>query len=238
MKSYIADDALVSMCSRLEEPVRIYARADVRGSEVGRLVSIGSDTSIVRSVLSSNTEVNRRNFVFRTSLGRFSYTGIGTMMRSAVVGQFCSISWNVSIGGGNHDYQSVSTGTEWRFISLDTGVPPPSFEYERLGHCVVGNDVWIGSGATILRNVSIGNGAVVAAGAVVNKDVEPYSIVAGVPAKIIGKRFDEKAIGVLEQVKWWDWPLDVIRKNISLIYCDRLDAETLGRLKEINGLLE
>lgn len=83
---------------------------------------------------------------------------------------------------------------------------------------VIGNDVWIGANVVILPGVTIGDGAVLAAGAVVTKDVEPYAIVGGVPAKLIKKRFDEEAIQKLLKIKWWEWSIEEIENNIELFY--------------------
>lgn len=80
----------------------------------------------------------------------------------------------------------------------------------------IGNDVWIGANAVILPGVTVGDGAVIAAGAVVTKDVKPYSIVGGVPAKLIKYRFEPWQIELLLKLKWWDWPLEKIKENITL----------------------
>lgn len=91
-------------------------------------------------------------------------------------------------------------------------------EYRRMarrGPINIGNDVWIGYGAVILRGVSIGDGAIVGAGAVVTKDVDPYTIVGGVPAKTIRKRFNEKIIRQLLKIKWWDWSEKKMIRNKS-----------------------
>ena len=94
---------------------------------------------------------------------------------------------------------------------------------------MIGNDVWIGAGASVLRGVSVGDGAVIAAGAVITKDVEPYSIVAGVPAKKIGQRCDDKLIESLLLIKWWDFPRTVIKNNINLFNC-QLSEEVVKQL--------
>lgn len=90
----------------------------------------------------------------------------------------------------------------------------------------------------ILRNVTIGNGAIVGAGSVVTKDVEPYSIVAGVPSKKIRMRFDKKVIEELETLKWWYWPKNIIRKNIDLIYSRKVDNNVIAKLKDIEKTLK
>lgn len=86
-------------------------------------------------------------------------------------------------------------------------------EYDDL--CQIGNDVWIAAGVNILHKVKIGNGAVIGAGSVVTKDVAPYTIVAGVPAKVIRLRFEERFISELQDIQWWNWPQEVLADNIE-----------------------
>ena len=87
---------------------------------------------------------------------------------------------------------------------------------------IIGNDVWIGDRATILSGVRIGDGAVIGAGSVVTKDVEPYSIVAGNPARPKRTRFDEETIKKLLEIKWWDWPVEKINDNVNVICSDNV----------------
>lgn len=92
------------------------------------------------------------------------------------------------------------------------------------GDIVIGNDVWIGYGATILSGVTVGNGAIIGANAMVAKNVPPYAIVAGNPAVIIKKRFDDKTINSLEEIAWWNWPLDKIKSSFPDLLQNNLDA--------------
>ena len=96
--------------------------------------------------------------------------------------------------------------------------------WDNKGDIVIGNDVWIGYEAVILSGVTIGDGAVIGSRAVVTKDVEPYTIVGGVPAKPIRKRFDEQTIEKLEKIGWWDWSEEQIRQNIGAIQAGDVDA--------------
>ena len=89
--------------------------------------------------------------------------------------------------------------------------------WDHKGDIVIGNDVWIGYEAVILAGVTIGDGAVIGSRAVVTKDVPPYTIVGGVPAKTIRRRFDEDTVEELLGLRWWDWPEEVIRENIAAI---------------------
>ena len=100
-------------------------------------------------------------------------------------------------------------------------------------YCHIGNDVWIAAGAQVLHKVSIGDGAIVGGGAVVTKNVPPYAIVAGVPARIIKFRFDEKTICELLKIKWWDWPENVLQEYIDWLIETDVDEHSLKKMQEI-----
>jgi acetyltransferase-like isoleucine patch superfamily enzyme len=132
------------------------------------------------------------------------------------IGKFCSIADDsVFMLGGEHRLDMVTTyplSHFFEFAYVIRGAHP------RLrGDIIIGNDVWIGQEAMILSGVTIGNGAVVAARAVVAKDVEPYSIVAGSPARIIKYRVPEDLIGSLNMIAWWDWPIERIAEAAPLL---------------------
>jgi acetyltransferase-like isoleucine patch superfamily enzyme len=146
-----------------------------------------------------------------------SFEGEGTRLK---IGKFCSIAGEVTILlGGNHHAEWVTTypffayADEWP-EAKDIGSHPRT---KSRGDVIVGNDVWIGYGATIMSGVTIGDGAIIGARALVTRDVEPYSIVAGNPARLVRKRFDEKTIQKLMEIRWWDWPIDKIKANMEVI---------------------
>jgi acetyltransferase-like isoleucine patch superfamily enzyme len=140
-----------------------------------------------------------------------------------IIGSFVSIADGVEfIPGGNHRVDWVSTFPFRVFFLL-----PGAFEDGHpasKGDIVVGNDVWIGAGARILSGVTIGDGAVVGAGAVVAKDVRPYSVVVGNPAREVSRRFSDQQVEALQRVRWWDWPLELILKRMSLLCSPDVDA--------------
>ena len=147
-----------------------------------------------------------------------------------VIGKFCSIACGAKFlfNSANHTQRSLSTYIfpvlfeEW---GLDVERIPEAWDNK--GDIVVGNDVWIGYEAVILAGVTIGDGAIVAARAVVTKDVPPYTIVGGVPAKPIRKRFSDGEIAQLQALRWWDWPEEKIAASIGAIQSG--DLEMLKR---------
>ncbi|MFH0712176.1 MAG: CatB-related O-acetyltransferase [archaeon] len=129
------------------------------------------------------------------------------------IGKFCSIAEGVKIFlGGEHKTNKIST---YPFKErLNWGDVQTEFSK---GNVTIGNDVWIGQDATILSGVEIKDGAIIGAGAVVAKSVEPYSIVIGSPCQTIRKRFDEKTIKKLLKLKWWNWNINKIKRNVSFL---------------------
>lgn len=179
-------------------------------------------------------KVNRFARLCKTSVGRYSYLGINAWVIDAEIGQFCSIATDAYIGMAEHTVNRISTspiftekynatGHSW----IDNDVFAP------FKHTIVGNDVWIGYRALVKGGVKIGNGAIVGAGAVVTKDVPPYAIVGGVPAKIIRFRFSEDVIEKLEELQWWNMSEDFLKKNISMF-----QSSECSLLHSINSLLK
>ena len=148
------------------------------------------------------------------------------------IGKFCSIACGAKFlfTSANHTMKSLSTYPfpiffeEWQLDGKDI-----CDAWDNKGDIVIGNDVWIGYEAVILSGVTIGDGAVIGSRAVVTKDVEPYTIVGGVPAKPIRKRFDEQMIKKLEKIGWWNWDEEQIRQKLEAIQVGDVDA--LSRFK-------
>ena len=161
------------------------------------------------------------------TIGRGTYGGGVTVHHFTVngglrVGAYCSFAAEVEILlGGNHRHDWVTTypfpNRDARFAHL-----PPSAATR--GDIIIGNDVWVGRGATILSGVTIGDGAVIAARAVVARDVEPYAIVGGNPAKHIRFRFSPEQIAALQRIAWWDWPEARVDRAVPMLLQGDIDA--------------
>lgn len=143
------------------------------------------------------------------SIGDYSYVNRGAILFSGEIGRFCSIAHYAQIGAEQHAVRHLSTSPFMYGKNSITGTPSGFDEFP--APPLIGSDVWIGSAAVIMQGVTIGHGAIVAAGAVVTKDVEPYQIVAGVPAKPIGSRFDDATVERLLKWAWWDLPIEEIK---------------------------
>lgn len=145
-----------------------------------------------------------------------------------IIGKFCSIACGAKFlfNSANHTLSSLSTYPfplffeEWGLEKGNVGA-----SWDNKGDIVIGNDVWIGYEAVIMAGVTIGDGAIIGSRAVVTRDVPPYTIAGGVPAKPIRKRYSEETAATLLELKWWDWPEERITKNIQAIQA--------GNLKEL-----
>ena len=144
-----------------------------------------------------------------------------------IIGKFCSIACGAKFlfNSANHKMASLSTYTFPLFFE-EWGLEKENVAqaWDQKGDIIIGNDVWIGYEAVILPGVTIGDGAVIGCRAVVTKDVPPYTIVGGVPAKPIRKRFDEETIKELQKIKWWDWPEEKITEKIQAIQAGDLEG--------------
>ena len=143
-----------------------------------------------------------------------------------IIGKFCSIACGAKFlfNSANHTLSSLSTYPfplffeEWNLEKKDV-----TKSWDNKGNIIIGNDVWIGYEAVILAGVTIGDGAIIGTRAVVTKDVPPYTIVGGVPAKPIKKRFSEEIISKLLDIQWWNWSDEKIAKNIKAILSGKID---------------
>lgn len=203
--------------SYIDDSTQIFNNATVTDSKIANNCIIGESSRVKECTLEELVSIDRNNFILGSQIGRYSYTGPFDMIFHTIIGSFCSISYGVTIGPPDHDFKYITTHP---FLTLDKYkifdkqdlLPISKFD-KRL---TIGHDVWIGCNSTILRGVKIGNGAIIGANALVNKDVPPYAIAVGVPAKIIKYRFSKEIVERLQNIRWWEWDIGKIRNNQQL----------------------
>lgn len=153
--------------------------------------------------------------VVNSSLGRYSYIGNFCTVVNAEIGRFCSIADNCIIGGANHTIDWVSTSPVFHKGKNIMGKNFSSHEFVTTRRTTIGNDVWIGNNCLIKSGVNIHDGAIIGMGSVVTKDVGPYEIWAGNPARKIRKRFDDDVVDHFQRIKWWNWSETMLKERAS-----------------------
>lgn len=187
-------------------------------------ITIGSNVSFTKTVFSKYNKICANSQVHYSEIGKFSYIGNNSILRNVKIGSFCSIAPFVEIIYGSHPMNFISTHPIFYSNRKQCGF---SFlkenKYKEFNlipdtnrSVIIGNDVWIGYGAKIIEGVTIENGAIVLAGAIVTKDVEAFSIVGGVPAKHIKYRFEENERKLLNEFQWWNKDESWIKDNLDL----------------------
>lgn len=166
-----------------------------------------------RSDLEGFNYLAQRSKVLNSRMGLFSYVNYDAVVSQTDIGRYSCVGPHALVGGtGGHPIDRRSTHRMFysNAVSSWTGFSSGGSEFTESARTHVGHDVWIGLRAVVMDGVSIGSGAIVAAGAVVTKDVEPYAIVGGVPARLIRKRFQEETIRSLLNEKWWEKPIEEV----------------------------
>lgn len=200
--------------SQITQDARLFHNIRCINSKIGSKCTIGDDCDIDGLEMSEKSELGRRNLIRNATIGKGSYTGTNTIIKKTDIGRYCCISWNVSIGGGNHNYNHTSLYTDYWF-KRTFGIEAKEAQADY--RTKIGNDVWIGAGVNIIGGVTVGDGCVIGAGSIITHDIEPYSIVVGVPGKVLKKRFDEKTIEKLTKLQWWNWSEEKIKENIDFL---------------------
>lgn len=186
--------------------------------------TIHDTARVFHSRIGAWTEIGPQCDLEEVSLGDYSYAIRDVTAIYAEIGKFCSIASHVRINPGQHPMHRVSQHhftyrrKQFGFKGIDDEA---FFNWRRSRSCSIGHDVWIGHGAIIQSGVHIGTGAVIGSGAVVTKDVAPYAVVVGVPAKPIKKRFPDEVIQKLLEIEWWNWG----RKELEERFDEFMDIE-------------
>lgn len=193
--------------------IRSIKRIVCKDSEVGEKANVSLFSRVYGSKVNDFAAVSRFSTVRNSSIGIFSSVGENTRIRNSTVGSFCAISWNVTINAVAHptDHLSISAFPYYpqfgNFVSKDT---------RKHEFCNIGHDVWIGANVVVMPGVTIENGAVIGAGSIVTKDVGPYEIWVGSPARFARFRYELPIVERIRSLPWWQLSLDTISRNIGL----------------------
>lgn len=189
----------------------VYLKNVVKSSDI-----IVGDYTMYNDFVNDPTQFERNNVLYQYPINH----------DKLIIGKFCSIACGVKFlfNSANHTLSSLSTYPFPLFYEeWDLEKSKVANSWDNKGDIVIGNDVWIGYEAVIMAGVTVGDGAIIGTRAVVTKDVPPYTIVGGIPAKPIRKRFSDETIEALLNLKWWNWSDEKIRRNISVIQSGNIE---------------
>lgn len=187
-----------------------------------------------RSEILKGVKIYPFSIIKNSIIGAYSYISYSCKINNAIIGKYCSIAQNVKMGLGSHPTNFISSNPI--FYSPNNPLKENWIKkvsnYKEYSKVIIGNDVWIGTNVTILDGVKIGDGAIIGAHSLVTKNVAAYSIVGGVPAREIRKRFDKEIIEKLMELKWWDTPPKKLQQiDVLKLFSSEVDMNLIERLE-------
>jgi len=212
--------AITARESSFHGKVAVGSRTEITSSQLTGEITVGAHGKLHKATISGNVSIGKY-----TSLWGPDTDVVASDEFPVLIGSFCSIARNVAIQSFNHNFRRPTS----YFIGKNFFGEKWPGEQVSPGGITIGNDVWIGTQVVVVAGVTIGNGAVIGAGSIVTKDIPPYAIAMGSPAKVTGYRFPESVIGKLQQLGWWDWDDAKIRSR-KAFFQSETDEDTLDQL--------
>jgi len=225
MKQIIRNPLTVWFAKFIKSKILEYKNRD-------KFLKIGYMSSATNCKFSMYNTIYNEVSLNEVTLGDFTYIAGNTSISRTIIGKFCSIGPNCKIGLGKHPTKDfVSTHPIFFSTLKQAQITFADKNYfEEFAYIEIGNDVWLGANVIVVDGIKIGDGAIVAAGSVVTKDIPPYAIVGGVPAKIIKFRFEKEEIEKLLKIKWWDMDIEYIKDNFKKFH----DIKNFKDIKNAN----
>jgi len=200
-----------------------------KNNKLSSTVYIGKKVTLNNCTLCYHSRVAEYASLSNVYIGEYSSIGRYAKIVHTNIGKYCAISWDTTINAISHPYNHLTINAFPYVPYVGNFVKERKQSYKQV---IIKNDVWIGANSVIMPGITIGNGAIIGAGAVVTKDIPDYAIVAGVPAKVLKYRFDKDIIDRLLELKWWDLDTEIIKQHISL-WGGEFNCDSLKRLEEI-----
>jgi virginiamycin A acetyltransferase len=210
---------MISAMNFVDRNAELHKTCSIQNSEIHGKVRAGEKTKIYKSLISGNVTIGRYTTLWGPDIQVLS------VIHPIQIGSFCSIARSVTIQEYFHNHGKLTT----YYIGRNIFGEHVSKEVLSKGPIQIGSDVWIGTGVQIMSGVTIGDGAVIAANATVTGDIPPYAIAGGVPARVIGYRFDPPLIEELLKLQWWKWDIDKIIANKAL-FSKLIDNENIKHI--------